>query len=270
MNLYRGCSYGCIYCDSRSSCYHVENFDRVRPKARALAILERELGSRRRKGVVATGAMTDPYNPLEKRLALTSGALGLIHRARFGAALATKSDLVLRDLSLFRDIAGHSPVLIKVTLTCTDHELAAKIEPRAPRPAERLKAVEGLARGGLFTGILFMPLLPWLEDSEENVLSVVRAAADAGARFIFSGFGVTMREGQREYFYQALDREFPGLSGRYRKSFGDRYGCARPHVSSLVRLFQEECRRLGLLYRMEDIIAASRRGYEEPEQLELF
>ena len=92
MNLFRGCSFGCIYCDSRSSCYHVENFDRIRPKARALEILEKELGARRRKGVVATGAMTDPYNPLEKKLGLTSGALKLIHRARFGAAVATKSD----------------------------------------------------------------------------------------------------------------------------------------------------------------------------------
>ncbi len=270
INLYRGCSYGCIYCDSRSSCYHVEDFDRIRPKTGALGILERELGSRRRKGVVASGAMTDPYNPLEKKLELTSGALKLIHRARFGAAVATKSDLVIRDLPLFRDISSHSPVLIKMTVTCTDHDLAGKIEPGAPRPVERLKALEGLARTGLFAGILFMPLLPWLEDSEDNVLSVVRSAADAGARFVFPGFGVTIREGQREYFYDALDREFPGLSERYRQAFGESYGCARPHVPSLVRTFQDECRRLGVLYRMEDIIAASRRGYEEPEQLELF
>ena len=270
INLYRGCSFGCIYCDSRSSCYHVENFDRIRPKAGAIDILERELGSCRRKGVIATGAMTDPYNPLEKKLELTSGALRLIHRARFGAAVATKSDLVLRDLPLFRDISSHSPVLIKMTVTCIDPELAAKIEPRAALPAERLRALEGLARAGLFTGVLFMPLLPWLEDSEENVLSVVRSAANAGARFIFPGFGVTIREGQREFFYKALDREFPGLSDHYRKQFGDSYGCARPHVFSLVRIFQEECRRLGLLYRMEDIIAVYRKGYEEPEQLELF
>ena len=157
-----------------------------------------------------------------------------------------------------------------MTLTCTGHKLAAKIEPRAPRPAERLKALEGLSREGLFTGILFMPLLPWLEDNAENVLSVVRSAADAGVRFIFPGFGVTMREGQREYFYKALDREFPGLSERYSQQFGDGYGCALPHVSSLEDLFRKECRRLGLLFRMEDIIAAYRQGYEEPQQLELF
>ena len=156
--------------------------------------------------------MTDPYNPMEKKLELTFGALRLIHRARFGAAVATKSDLVLRDLSLFRDISAHSPVLIKITVTCTDPGLAAKIEPRAPRPDARLKAVEGLARAGLFTGISLCPFCPgWKTMRRMSCLWSV-AQLMRGPGFIFPGFGVTTREGQREYFYKALDSEFPGLT----------------------------------------------------------
>jgi len=271
MNLYRGCPHGCIYCDSRSSCYGVENFDKVRPKAEALSILEGELKRRRRKGIVAMGAMSDPYNPLEKNLNLTSGAVDLIGRAGFGLALATKSDLICRDIPLIRKVAERAPVLIKITVTTTDESLSTIVEPRAAAPSSRIEAVRQLSAAGLFTGILMMPVLPFLQDNAENVLGVVRRSAQAGARFIFPGFGVTLRDNQRQWYYDRLDESFPGLSSDYQRFFGDRYSCGLPHkVRALEELFRKECDSLGILYRMKDIIEAYKKDYALPEQMEMF
>ncbi|MDC7241888.1 MAG: radical SAM protein [Spirochaetales bacterium] len=257
MNLYRGCSHGCIYCDSRSECYGVDDFDRIRPKERALEILEDELGRRRRKGVAAMGAMSDPYNPLEASLELTRGALELINRARFGAAVATKSSLVARDADILEEISRHSPVLVKVTVTTVDPALAAKIEPHAPSPAERLEAVRELRSRGIFTGILLMPVLPWITDSDEGVRSLVRAASGVNASFIYGAFGVTLRDRQREWYYSSLDRDFPGLSDRYRTLFGESYGCARrDRAAALEWVFRRECGDRNILWRMEDLITA--------------
>ncbi len=258
MNLYRGCSHGCIYCDSRSDCYGIEDFDRVRPKENALAILERELASRRKGGVVGMGAMSDPYNPLERKLDLTGGALDLLDRHRFGAALATKSALILRDGDRLASIARHSPVLIKMTVTTADDVLCGKIEPRVSPSSERFAALGELSRAGLFTGILLMPLLPFLEDSRENVAAIVARGKEAGVRYIFAGPGVTLRSNQREWFYRELDRQFPGLSDRYRAHFGDRYACALPGTDRLMAYFREECRRAGILCSMKEIIRAYR------------
>lgn len=197
MNLYRGCYHGCLYCDSRSDCYRIPDFDRVTAKANALPLLRDELARKVRPAFIGMGAMSDPYNSFEEELLLTRHALELIDAYGCGAAAATKSDLILRDADLYRSIQTHSPVICKVTVTTADGDLAAKIEPRAPSPARRLKAVEGLARAGIFCGVLLMPVLPFLEDRPEQVLEVVDRAADAGARFIYPCFGVTMRQGQR-------------------------------------------------------------------------
>jgi DNA repair photolyase len=269
MNIYKGCSHGCIYCDSRSDCYGIEDFDRVRPKESALTILESELAVRRKAGVVGMGAMSDPYNPLEKRLDLTGGALELLDRYRFGAALATKSALIVRDRERLRAIARHSPVLIKMTVTTADDSLCRRIEPRVSVSSDRFGALEELAGAGLFTGILLMPLLPYLEDSRENIASVLSRAKKAGVRFIFAGPGVTLRSNQREWFYRALDREFPGLSDRYRQEFRDKYSCARPEARELMAYFHRECSKAGILSRMPDIIRAYRES-APGRQLALF
>jgi DNA repair photolyase len=270
MNLYKGCSHGCIYCDSRSSCYHVDDFDRIRPKERALEILGKELGSRRRKGVIAMGAMSDPYNPLEEKLELTAGALDLIDRARFGLGLATKSSLVVRDIPLFRRICSHSPLLLKVTVTTMDEALASIIEPRVSRPAERIDALAEMNSAGLFAGILLMPVLPFLEDNAENILAVIEAGHRAGVPFIYAGFGVTLRDNQKDWYYDQLDRHFPGMSNQYRRFFNDSYGCALPKVEALEALFQRECEARGILYKMNDIIRAYRKNYDRDSQLGLF
>ena len=160
MNIYRGCCHGCIYCDSRSDCYHNTDFDRVKAKADALRIIRDDLRRRAKRGVVATGAMSDPYNPCEAELLLTRNALTLLEAYRFGTAIATKSDLILRDIDILSSIRQTMPAICKITITTCDDELAARIEPRAPSPTRRLAAVEGLSRAGLFTGILMMPILP--------------------------------------------------------------------------------------------------------------
>lgn len=261
MNLYRGCCHGCIYCDSRSDCYRIEQFDTVCAKADALRIVRDELRRKVRTGVVATGSMSDPYNPFEREEKLTRHALELLDAYGFGAAVATKSDLITRDTDILTGIAERSPVIVKFTVTTLDEALAAKLEPNAPPPSRRLEALRHLAGQGLFTGLLLMPVLPFLEDSEENILSILRAAADAGARFVYAYFGVTLRENQRDYFYNRLDESFPGLREQYVSRFGGRYDCRSPRAGKLEQLYREECDRLGLLRRMQDIVSAYRQGY---------
>ena len=271
MNIYRGCCHGCIYCDSRSDCYYNQDFDRVKAKADALRIIRDDLESKAKLGVVGTGSMSDPYNPFEEELQLTRRALTLLEAYGFGVAIATKSDLIVRDIDVLASIHRTMPAICKVTLTTCDDELAAKVEPRAPSPSRRLAAVERLSTAGLFTGILMMPILPFLEDSPENIRDIVDRAADAGARFIYPALGMTCRAGQREYFYQKLEEQFPGqgLAEKYRRRYGPRYECPSPRARALWEVFQEACDRRGLLYSMGRIVTASRRGHET-DQLSLF
>lgn len=237
MNLYRGCCHGCIYCDSRSACYGIEDFGRVRAKENALALLRDELRRKVRPGIVGMGSMSDPYNPFEGELQLTRHALELLDAYGFGAAIATKGDGITRDIDVLRCMREHVPVLCKVTVTTTDAALAARVEPNAPSPARRLEAVARLA--------------------------------EAGARFVYPAFGMTLRDQQREYYYQALEKGFPGLAERYRRQYGPRYECPSPRAKALWAALEERCRALGLLCRMRDITAAYQRGYGE-RQLTFF
>lgn len=271
VNLYRGCCHGCLYCDSRSDCYRNPNFDRVTAKADALRILRDELARKVRPAFIGMGAMSDPYNPFEEELLLTRHALELIDAYDCGAAVDTKSDLIVRDVDLYQSIQRHSPVICKITITTVDENLAAKVEPRAPSPARRLAAIRKLAEAGLFCGVLLMPVLPFLEDRPEQVLAVVDRSADAGAKFIYPGFGVTMRQGQREHFLRELDRAFPGenLSQRYLARYGDRYRCPSPRARALWEVFTARCRERGLLYQMSHIVSAATRDYQD-RQLTFF
>ncbi len=271
MNLYRGCSHGCIYCDSRSDCYHNSQFDQVKAKKDALRIVRDDLERKAKPGVVNTGSMSDPYNPFEKELLLTRHSLTLLEAYDFGTAIATKSDLIVRDIDILTSINRTMPAICMLTITTCDDALAAKIEPYAPSPSRRLAAVEQLSQAGLFTGVLMMPILPFLEDSRENIRTILDRAADAGARFVYPAIGMTCRTGQREYFYQQLESRFPGqaLAERYQQRYGTRYFCASPKVRTLWNVFQDYCAYRGLLYSMSRITAASRRGHET-DQLSLF
>lgn len=271
MNIYKGCCHGCIYCDSRSECYRIKDFDRVRAKKDALLVIRDDLRRKVKTGVVGTGAMSDPYNPWEKELLLTRHGLELLDAFGFGAAIATKSTLMMRDVDILESIRGHSPVLCKVTVTTADDELAGKIEPAVSLPTKRLDMIAALNQRGIFTGILFMPVLPFLEDNENNVRTVVRRAHEAGARFIYGVMGMTLRGNQREWYLDRLEALFPGqgLKKAYMKQFGNQYSCASPRAKELWRIFSEECRKYHILYEMKDIIHAYKRGYEI-KQLSVF
>lgn len=263
MNLYRGCCHGCIYCDSRSECYHVDNFDTVRAKENALAILRDELRRKIRKGIIGTGAMSDPYNPFEQTELLTRHALELINAYEFGITVITKSPLITRDIDVYSEISEHSPILCKMTVTTADDELCRLIEPNAAPSSKRFNALAEMSENGLFTGITLMPVLPFIEDTDENIRKIVRTAHECGVRCIYPFFGVTLRANQREYFLNELDKRFPdsGLRERYIRRFGNKYECVSPNIKKLWSIFTSECDRFGILYNMKSIISAYKRGY---------
>ncbi len=269
MNIYRGCSHGCIYCDSRSDCYGNTDFAAVKIKENALALIHNDLRSKTTKGVVATGSMSDPYNPLEAELQLTRQALFLLRQHGFGVAIATKSTLVTRDIDALQAIREQAPAIVKITITAAADELARLIEPNAPPSSRRFSALQALSAAGIPCGVLLMPTLPFITDGEENIRAIVRQASRSGARFVYPAFGVTLRDSQRAYFYEQLDARFPGLSRRYQRQFGPQYSCGSPKAKQLHASFTEECSKLGMLYRMRDIIADYKQGYEET-QLSLF
>ena len=264
MNIYKGCCHGCIYCDSRSDCYGVDRFDQVRAKENALEIIRNDLRRKTRRGVVGTGAMSDPYNPFERKLKLSRHALELCDAFEFGAAIATKSSLLERDIDVLQSIADHSPVLLKITVTTAEDDLAAKIEPRVSRPSDRFGTMKKLSAAGLYTGILLMPVLPFIEDNRDNIGEIIRRAEEAGARFIYPAFGMTLRGNQRVWYYQKLDELFPGegLIEAYQKKYGEYYECISPNAKKLWEYFSEECRKRQIVYRMEDIISQYKRPYK--------
>ncbi len=254
MNLYRGCSHGCIYCDSRSNCYHINNFDTVRVKQNALEILEKELRCKRSKGVVGIGAMSDSYNPFEKQQLVTRGALELLERYEFGVAITTKSNLIVRDIDIFKRMVHHSSVITMLTITAAEDAIAKKIERNVVESSLRFKAIEELSRAGIYTGILMTPILPYITDTEQNIKGLVHHAAMSGAKFLYNSMGVTLRENQRLYYYDWLDRLYPGMKNKYQQRFGNCYICESEKAAYLQRILREECDNAGIIYRMKDII----------------
>ncbi len=252
MNLFRGCQHHCIYCDSRSQCYGIADFDgEVLVKENALDLLRRELRSKRVKGYVGTGSMNDPYMPVERRLRLTRQALAILAEARFPVHVLTKSDLVLRDLDLLTAIDAATRTstpgaVVSITITTADDALARRLEPSAPPPSARFAALARLAAAGLCTGVLLMPVLPFLEDDPANIRAIVERAADAGAHHVIPAWGVTLRDRQRDYFYAQLDQRFPGVRARYERAFGERYSATSPRAAELETLFGELAARFNL------------------------
>jgi len=269
MNIYKGCNHGCIYCDSRSDCYGIDNFEIVRAKENSIELIRRELKSKRKKGVIGTGAMSDPYNSFEKKYSLTRSALEAIDNNGFGVSIATKSNLITRDIDILKRIKSHSPVLCKITITTAQDDLCRKIEPNVAVTSKRFETIKRLTDEGIYTGILLMPILPFINDSEENIISIVRLAQKNGAKFIYPAFGVTLRSNQRDYFFDMLNKAFPGIKERYIKIFGNEYMCNSPNARNLYKIFANECEKLGLFYKMNDIIYNYREVYKD-EQLSLF
>lgn len=253
MNLYRGCSHGCVYCDSRSVCYQIDHFDTVRPKENALTLLELELRGKRSTGVITMGSMSDPYNPLENKLQLTRGALEHIRKHRFGAAYTTKSALCARDADILAEISKNAPVCARLTVTCADDDLCRKIEPHVSATSERFRAMRTLADQGVYTGVWLNPLLPYLTDTEENIRRIVKMTADSGGRFVVCFFGMTLRTGNREYYFTALEKQFPGVRDKYLHRYGNAYELTVPDAGHLYDAFRDECTRQYLHWRFDDI-----------------
>lgn len=270
MNLYRGCSHGCIYCDSRSNCYHIENFDIVKGKENALSILENELARKKQKGIIGIGAMSDTYNPQEAEYELTRGALKLIEKYGFGVSIDTKSDLVLRDLDILKKINSKNNVIIKLTITTPNDDLSKKIEPRVCASTRRFEVINQLSENGIFAGVMMNPTLPFLTDKPEDIKQMVCLAYKNSAKFIHTFLGVTLRENQRSYYFEQLDKYFPDLKEKYIRAYGERYVCNAPDYNYLFNVFKNECNKYGILYDMNDIIRAYKKKINTYEQTTLF
>ena len=251
MNLYRGCQHHCIYCDSRSECYQIEDFDgEVLVKANAIDLLRNELARKRVKGTIGLGSMNDCYMPVEREVNLTGRALELIAQFGFTVHVMTKSDLVLQDLDTLCQI-NRVYAAVSFTITTADDELGQKLEPGAPLVSERFRAMKTLADHDIYTGVTMMPILPFIEDDEENIRRIVEQAHAHGAAYIIPWFGMSLRDRQRAYYYDKLDDLFPGLRQKYERAFGDQYHCAAPNADRLARVFNELCDRRGIATRMK-------------------
>ena len=262
MNIYRGCSHGCIYCDSRSDCFKNVDFDTVKVKENALAIVRDDLRRKVKTGIIGTGAMSDPYNPLEKELKLTRNSLELINAFGFGVAPITKSGLIARDADVLQDIKSHSPTMVRFSVTTADDELCKKLEPHVSVTSERFEAMRILSAQKIFCGVLIVPLLPFVNDTEDNIVKILHMAKEAGARYVYTYMGMTLRRGSREYYYKQLDAILPGVSEKYMKRFGTRYSCVSTNYKKLWAVFTAKCEQLGLLYDMKAIINQYKAGYD--------
>ncbi|MCD4685595.1 MAG: radical SAM protein [Anaerolineae bacterium] len=246
MNLYRGCQHQCIYCDSRSACYQIENFRDVLVKTNAIDLLRHELARKRHKGTIGFGSMSDTYGPVERRYKLTAQALSVIAEFGFPIHIITKSDLVTRDIEVLQAIHARTMALITFTITTADDNLARIVEPGAPVPSQRFAALRQLAGAGIRTGVTLMPLLPFIQDNAANVTQIVESAAAHGAEFILPSFGMTLRDRQRVFYYYKLDQHFPDLREQYVEQFGERYFCPVNDADALYDVFHAACARHGI------------------------
>jgi DNA repair photolyase len=263
MNLYRGCQHQCIYCDSRSECYRIANFEDILIKENAIGLLRSELKKLKEKNTIGTGSMNDPYMPVEKEIQLTRQALEVIYEFRYPVHVITKSDMVLRDAELLQKIA-RVYATVSVTITTADDALSAILEPGAPVSSKRFSAVKQLNEKGIPAGILLMPVLPFITDTEENIRLIVEKAAEAKAAYLLPAFGMTLRDKQRAYFFEKLEQYDPKILALYQKYYHGQYSFQSPAQSKLSSLFSQLCRQNGLKMQIP--------AYEKIEdgQMELF
>lgn len=274
MNLYRGCSHGCIYCDSRSRCYHIDHdFEDIEIKANAIELLENFLKRKRAKCMLGTGSMTDPYIPLESKIGNVRKALALADQYGFGFTLITKSDRVLRDLDLLKSINDKTKCVVQMTLTTCDENLCRKIEPNVSTTKERVEALKKLNEAGIPTVVWLCPVLPFINDTEENIRGILKYCTEAKVYGVICfGMGMTLREGNREYFYSRLDRLFPHMKEKYMRIYGTQYQISSPKNNELMKLFHQICEDNGIVHDNSKLFEYLSRFEEKnsPVQLSLF
>lgn len=272
MNIYRGCTHGCIYCDSRSKCYgftHV--FEDIEVKQNAPELLERALRSKRKKCMIGTGAMCDPYMHCEEELGLTRRCLELIDQYGYGLAIQTKSDRILRDLDLLKSINEKAKCVVQMTLTTYDEALCKIVEPNVCSTKERVKALQIFRENGIPTIVWLTPILPYINDTVENIEGILDYCIEAKVYGIISfGMGVTLREGDREYFYAALDKNFHGIKEKYHRRYGYSYELASDRNEELMKIFRDKCRENGIVYQADECFQYLHEFPEKYEQLKLF
>lgn len=255
MNLYRGCTHGCIYCDSRSNCYQMQHeFEDIEIKANAIELLESTLKHKRQRCMIGTGSMTDPYIPLEMQIGNVRKSLELIYQYGFGFTVITKSDRILRDIDLLQKINEKTKCVVQMTLTTSDEELCRKIEPNVSSTRERFEVLKQMRDAGIPTVVWLSPVLPFINDTEENISGILKMCIEAKVYGIICfGMGLTLREGNREYFYKHLDESFPGLKQRYIRTYGNSYIIDSPNSEKLMGMFHKVCNENGIIHNNDQI-----------------
>lgn len=272
MNLYRGCTHGCIYCDSRSKCYQFTHpFEDIEVKQNAPELLEQALRSKRKKCMIGTGAMCDPYMHCEEQLGLTRKCLEIIDRYEFGVTIQTKSNRILRDLDLLKSINKKAKCVVQMTLTTYDEDLCKILEPNVSTTKERVEALHIFRENGIPTVVWLSPILPFINDTKENIEGILDYCVQEEVRGIICfGMGVTLREGDREYFYEALDKHFPGMKARYHQKYGYAYEVPSERSTELMQIFKTTCKEHGILCNVDECFQYLHEFPEKYEQLKLF
>lgn len=272
MNIYRGCSHGCIYCDSRSKCYHFTHaFEDIEVKRNAPELLEKALRSKRKKCMIGTGAMSDPYMHCEDELQLTRQCLEIIRRNGFGVAIQTKSDRILRDIDLLEEINKSAKCVVQITLTTYDDDLCKILEPNVCNTKRRIEVLEEMQKRGIPTIVWLTPILPFINDTEENITSIMNECVRTGVKGVIDfGMGLTLRDGDREYYYEALDRHFPGMKSRYIKRYGNAYELPSPNAKQLSEIVRKICMENGILSTPEECFKFMQDLPDRYPQLSLF
>ena len=272
MNIYRGCSHGCIYCDSRSRCYgFTHDFEDIEVKQNAVKLLEEALRAKRKRCMIGTGSMCDPYLPAEENLKLKHQCLELIDKYEYGIAIQTKSTRILRDIDLLSSINRKAKAVVQMTMTTFDEPLCKIIEPNVSTTKERYEALLQFKEAGIPTIVWLSPILPFINDTEENIRGILDYCIRANVKGIICfGMGVTLREGDREYFYQALDKHFPGLKDKYISTFRNAYEVSSPNEKTLMKLLKKICDENGILSDPKDCFTYLQKFPEKYEQISLF
>lgn len=271
MNIYRGCTHGCIYCDSRSKCYGLTHeFEDIEVKINAPQLLEKVLKSKRKKCMIGTGAMCDPYLHIEENLKLTRKCLELIDQYEYGVAVQTKSTRVLRDMDLLKSINDKTKAVVQMTMTTYDETLCKILEPNVSTTKERFETLLQFKEAGIPTVVWLTPILPFINDTEENIRGILEYCVEAGVKGIICfGMGVTLRDGDREYFYKALDKHFPGIKNKYIRTYGNAYDIPSPNNEKLLEIFKEVCVKNGMIYQIKECFQYLHEFPQKYEQMSL-
>ena len=272
MNIYRGCSHGCIYCDSRSRCYQFTHpFEDIEVKQNAPELLEKALKSKRNKCMIGTGSMSDPYMHCEEELQLTRRCLEIILKYGFGVAIQTKSDRILRDIDLLDEINQEAKCVVQITLTTYDDDLCRILEPNVADTKRRIEVLEEMQKRGIPTVVWMTPILPFINDTKENITSILTECIRVGVKGVIDfGMGLTLREGDREYYYAALDKHFPGMKERYVQKYGNAYELSSPRARELQEIFHRICKENNILSNPEDCFRYMNELPDKYPQMSLF